>query len=106
LITASLEPIKVGDERGAELRIGRQFHLIGGLKEKSNPVLTLLFGDSCAEVMPNWCGMSAMLRRIFRGSAKDLRDALRGVLEVSGIHVPEEWLEKRIGWNLLIKSPG
>jgi hypothetical protein len=47
--------------------------------------------------------MSAMIRRILRRTSKDFRDELGDVLEMSGVHVPEEGLEKRVGRNLFVE---
>jgi hypothetical protein len=97
-------PFQVCDKRRPKLWVGRKVQFIGGLEEKSHPVLALLLRGALSKVVANHRGMSAMLCRILRRTAKNLSDELSDVLEMSGVHMPEKRFEERIGRNLFVKA--
>jgi hypothetical protein len=97
-------PFEVGDEGGAELRIGGELKFVGGFEEEPDPALALLLGDVFAEVVADHGGVSAVERGVVGGAAEDLGDELGYALEVGLRDAAEERLEERVGGDLLVEA--
>lgn len=97
-------PFEIGDEGGAELGVGGEALLVGGLEEELHPAPALLVGDASAEMVLDHSGVAAMVGGVVVGAAEDFADEGCDVLEVLGRHVGEERCEERVGGDFLVEA--
>ena len=90
-------PLEVGNEGGAEARIGRQSHLVRDLRHATDPVLPLLLRDPPVAVLGEHVLVATTPFGVGLRATEGLRKPCGDVLRMIRIHAAEERLEHRIG---------
>jgi hypothetical protein len=99
-------PLQVGDERGTELGIVRQRHLVRRIHDQVQPAPALFLGDGPAEVLGQHELVAAPLGGVGGRPAEDLTQPQRHVAGVTGIHAGEHRREHRVVGDASVERLG